>query len=217
MVRWTFADDLNLLKLMQVSFPKNPADWQIISERLSTETFVVTSRGARERWLKTLLVKFNQHNTESLKRSGTEEEYGELDVLLQDLADRQNDLNAEAVESTANERKKREEGLKLRQLSMLTLKRKQEEMSNDSASSNEPLAASSPVSEEIAVNKRRTMKQKQLDLLTYMKERDEKANELKNKELLIEQMKAENEKRRIENQSQQIDMLQQLLLQSKNK
>lgn len=220
MVRWTLRDDLNMMHMMQLSFPKTAADWQLIAENLTQaapDSGTFTGRGARERWMKTILIKFKCQNTASLKRSGTEEDYTELDNLIQDLADRQSDLDAEAVECTMNERKKREEGIKLRNISMLSLKRKQEEM--NTSNSDDPLACSSPISslEDLPAYKPRTSKgSTQRDVLVYMKERDEKANELRREELQIEKQKVENERQRVENEGKQIALLQQLLLNQQN-
>lgn len=70
MVRWLLINDLALLKDMMVNFPKSSADWHLLAERICTEEFKVTGRGARERWLKTVYAKFKASNADQLKRSG---------------------------------------------------------------------------------------------------------------------------------------------------
>ena len=55
---------------MTVAFPKSLADWQFIAEKISTGGFQPSGRGARERWVKVIRVKFKAENTASLKRSG---------------------------------------------------------------------------------------------------------------------------------------------------
>ena len=62
--------DLGLLKEMAVNFPKTAADWGLIAAKISTDTFVVSARGAKERWLKTIYVKYKLNSAESLRRSG---------------------------------------------------------------------------------------------------------------------------------------------------
>lgn len=68
--RWRLAEDLLLLREMTVNFPNNQANWQLVAERISSAEFQVTGRGAKERWQKTLLIKFRADNTTALKRSG---------------------------------------------------------------------------------------------------------------------------------------------------
>ena len=68
--RWRLAEDLLLLREIAVIFPRNQSDWQLVAERISSDEFQVTGRGAKERWLKTLLIKFRADNSKALKRSG---------------------------------------------------------------------------------------------------------------------------------------------------
>lgn len=224
MVRWTLNHDVKLLKLMQVDFPKTNADWQLLAEKISSDDFQIAGRGAKERWTKTILPKYKSDNTAALKRSGTEEDYTELDQLIQDLADRQGELNLELETTTLNEKKKREEGQKLREMSMLTLKRKKEQDINCESTCSSGTTSPRPdtpnsTDTDIPPRKKFRVSQpnrEQQDLLTYMREKDERANELKRQELEIQKQKVENEKRQVENQAQQLLLLQQLLLNQKN-
>lgn len=59
-----------LLTEMTLNFPKNLADWQIIAEKISDDSFKPSGRGTRERWLKTIYAKHKSNNAASLKRSG---------------------------------------------------------------------------------------------------------------------------------------------------
>ena len=136
MVRWTISKDLLLLRDMAVNFPKTALDWQLIAidnKLYSSPEFQVTGRGVRERWLKTILMRFKSQQTEALKKSGTEEEYVEFDQLLQDLVERQNDLDTENENASKSDARKREEGLQLREKAMVTLKNKHEMASTSSS------------------------------------------------------------------------------------
>ena len=62
--------DLGLLKEMAVNFPKTAADWGLIAANISMDAFVVSARGAKERWLKTIYVKYKLNSVGSLRRSG---------------------------------------------------------------------------------------------------------------------------------------------------
>ena len=62
--------DLGLLKEMLVNFPKTVAHWGLIAAKISMDAFVVSARGAKERWLKTIYVKYKLNSAESLRRSG---------------------------------------------------------------------------------------------------------------------------------------------------
>lgn len=55
---------------------------------------------------------------------GTEEEYTELDVLLQNLSDMQDDFNIESTEASAAERKRKADGSRIRDLAMKKLSEK---------------------------------------------------------------------------------------------
>ena len=132
---------------------------------------------------------------------GTEKECTELMQLINDLTEKQSDLDAESNVATKCENKKREDGLRLREKSMLSLKEKQSipNWSNSPADMNTPAikrrcrptpAASSSNQEE---------------LLQYINKRDKRAAELKKRELDIK-------KQKVDNQSNEIGMLQQIVL-----
>lgn len=67
---WTLSRDISLLKHMAALFPVTAAEWQLVADKLKEDGFSPSGRGAKERWLKTILPKFKSENTAALKRSG---------------------------------------------------------------------------------------------------------------------------------------------------
>ncbi|CAN7941985.1 unnamed protein product [Ixodes hexagonus] len=87
-LRFTFQEDLWLLREVLGSNPyEDSARWTLITDalnRVSGQTF--TSRAVRER-TERLLSLFRQQDTASLRKSETEEQYEEKEILLQDIVD----------------------------------------------------------------------------------------------------------------------------------
>lgn len=142
------------------------------------------------------------------KSLGTEEDYTQLDSLLDDLVTREDDARLEGESATSAERKRKQEGLKLRSIAMMRLKDKDKpEVSHNQHV--DPLPAPhTPPDEGTPVSAKRRKSASntcfQQDVISYMRERDERVAELRREELQIERMKAEN-------QSKQLDLLLQQL------
>ncbi|XP_052089249.1 putative uncharacterized protein DDB_G0271982 [Mytilus californianus] len=83
--RFSVADDIKLLKEVTLENPfQNKRKWIEIGEKLSTTTFLVDGRRARER-TNLLIAQFKKGNQENLKKSSINEEYSERENLLEEV------------------------------------------------------------------------------------------------------------------------------------
>ncbi|XP_075730666.1 uncharacterized protein LOC142772370 [Rhipicephalus microplus] len=86
--RYSHADDKIILKEVRVVNPyENASRWHTITERVSMLLRrTLNSRSVKER-VDLLLAHFIRNDKKSRKKSGTEEEYAAIDILLQHVAD----------------------------------------------------------------------------------------------------------------------------------
>ncbi|CAC5415892.1 unnamed protein product [Mytilus coruscus] len=83
--RFSVADDIKLLREVTIDNPfRNKGKWIEIGEKLSTTTFLIDGRRARER-TNLLITQFKKDNRENLKKSGINEEYSERESLLEEV------------------------------------------------------------------------------------------------------------------------------------
>ncbi|XP_052090746.1 putative uncharacterized protein DDB_G0271982 [Mytilus californianus] len=83
--RFSVADDIKLLREVTLDNPfRNKGKWIEIGEKLSTTTFLIDGRRARER-TNLLITQFKKDNRENLKKSGINEEYSERESLLEEV------------------------------------------------------------------------------------------------------------------------------------
>lgn len=134
---------------------------------------------------------------------GTEEQYTELEMLIQDLSERQSDMDlAETTKKT--ETKRKADGVRVRKVAMLQLKdksKKTEGNSFDDLDDDQSVDSfDSSTSTPVAKRHRTSAAQSQTELLEFMRERDKRNAELRKEELAIERLKAEN-------QAKQLDLL----------
>ncbi|KAH7935330.1 hypothetical protein HPB52_006300 [Rhipicephalus sanguineus] len=87
-VRFSAADDLILVRLVAEIGPmSDPSRWQEVAQIVQDKTGKLCSaRRARERF-HLLLVQFRRKDNENRRKSGVEEDFGELERLLQELSD----------------------------------------------------------------------------------------------------------------------------------
>ncbi|XP_015753499.1 PREDICTED: UPF0329 protein ECU05_1680/ECU11_0050-like isoform X2 [Acropora digitifera] len=156
--------------------PKCTADWEEIAQRLSTEfstenrAVKLTGRACRER-LDRLIAKYVEEDKKALKKSGTEEEYGQLSQLLEDIYTfRKDSVEMQKKERESKKQKEKDD------------KRKAEEM-RDAAMVGLGTSKAKPVK-----IKKRASKLTAIEMLEKKNER--KANF---KELELEQRKKEFE------------------------
>ncbi len=124
--------DIALLKEVAAINPygkeKNAKEWDSIVDNVNSTLKngkTVTHRGCKDR-MKTLLKAHRKAEMQSLKASGTEEEFTERDALLTEV----NELCTEAAkvkegkkEAQEDEKKKEEQGKDIREAAMQSLKR----------------------------------------------------------------------------------------------
>ncbi|KAL1478784.1 hypothetical protein MTO96_052390 [Rhipicephalus appendiculatus] len=87
-VRFSAADDLILVGVVAEIRPmSDPSRWQEVAKIVQEKTGKLCSaRRARERF-DLLLVQFRRKDNENRRKSGVEEDFGDLDQLLQELSD----------------------------------------------------------------------------------------------------------------------------------
>lgn len=132
---------------------------------------------------------------------GTAEQYTELDALIQDLSERQAELDINES-NKGSDNKRRADGSRIREIAMQRLKDKNSrsevtrtddtEDGGDDSESNPSVGSTSPAPDIPTVKRRKSSGGRgQNELIDYMRERDMRNAELRREELAIERMKAE--------------------------
>ncbi|XP_015753498.1 PREDICTED: RNA-binding protein 25-like isoform X1 [Acropora digitifera] len=190
--------------------PKCTADWEEIAQRLSTEfstenrAVKLTGRACRER-LDRLIAKYVEEDKKALKKSGTEEEYGQLSQLLEDIYTfRKDSVEMQKKERESKKQKEKDDKRKaeeMRDAAMVGLGKRNLEGSDDEADadsdehSDDTCSSASSTSKGKKASKAKPVKiKKRASKLTAI-EMLEKKNERKAnfKELELEQRKKEFE------------------------
>lgn len=112
--RWNPSRYISLLRIVTLhspfaaSYKNKGASWDRVAEEYNAaieEQNAITGRKAKEKF-DLLLSTFRKEEVESLRRSGTDEEYTELDHLLEELDEMERDARAESEASKDNIKKK---------------------------------------------------------------------------------------------------------------
>lgn len=137
-VRFRPGIDILLLREVLTLRPKKPKDWEKVLKNLN-EGLNIECPGSAikaltncQKRFKDLMKAFKSEEMESLRASGTDEEYREREQLLTELRELEEEDERQKEEKTKAEKLKEEQGKELRQKAMQRLKQKREEEKTES-------------------------------------------------------------------------------------
>ncbi|CAB3995591.1 Hypothetical predicted protein [Paramuricea clavata] len=205
--RWPMLqNDVDLAKEVVATRPEKPSDWDNIASRLNPifsltngKAVVLKGRSCRER-MERLLKKYKADDSAALKRSGTEEEYSELNVLLEDITVFRRDLEEARELEKEVKRKKIEEdekrGHDMRQAALSGIAGLDEDEDEED----------NPPEEKNKTGKKVKQRASKLSAVQMLSDKYERKAELKQKELEIRKMELDLQKRKFEEQTEERKM-----------
>ncbi|XP_067030085.1 uncharacterized protein [Acropora muricata] len=205
--------DLDLLREVVGGRPKNHTDWASIADKLNSawgnEENPVRGRSCKEHF-DVLLKHHKENNVAALKKSGSEEQYIEIQQLLDDVQS-----YLEALEQNQPKQKKndqdRKKAQKMRDAAMETLKRKYPSSRSSVSDSEDEMAG------HHSKDKPKAKRSQRPDVMSFLADKAETERDFKNQELQFRRealdtgMKLKRdaldvEMRRIELQEKQVNM-----------
>jgi hypothetical protein len=112
--------------------------WDALAKTLRDKNnLAIEGRSVRERF-SLLVAKYKKDEMASLRKSGTEEHYGEREQLLREVLDVMNEASVDAAQAKEKKEASIALGKKLRESAMLTLKNKRNNVDSDSPTTADP-------------------------------------------------------------------------------
>ncbi|XP_074618442.1 uncharacterized protein LOC141877388 [Acropora palmata] len=199
--RWPKVDqDIAFCKEVIARRPTKPDDWEDIAEFLSnlftTENnpVQIKGRGCRER-SELLVKKYKSEERKALKRSGTEEEFGELNTLLGDIATYLEDMTTNVVsKQKKKEEEDRSKGLAMRKAAMETYAKNSK---SDSSSQPDEKEEDEELFFPGCSKKTKRGRTGSSQMLNYLSKKHENSMQIKERRLNLEERKLQLEEKKM--------------------
>ncbi|XP_070574413.1 transcriptional regulator ATRX homolog isoform X2 [Ptychodera flava] len=178
-LRWTVQQDVDLLKEVVASRPDTSAEWQAIANNLMShwswaeDRTKISPRSVREH-ADLLLSKFKENDKKSMKKSGTEEQYNELQQLCQEVLSYVESHAASTSKEVVASKKKHEQRQQALAIRETAMKRMTETAGNNDQE------------EHHTSKKQKVMRSSKSELFSYLQQKHEVEMKYKQDALEVE-------------------------------
>ncbi|XP_020901225.1 uncharacterized protein LOC110239808 [Exaiptasia diaphana] len=210
MFRWHLNHDIDLAKEVVSLRPASSKNWDNVAENLEAawpkdpSRNKVKGRSCKEHF-EVMMAHHKEENQQALRKSGTEEEYSELQQLLDDVIAYQLTEKQDKKSDKKKDVEDRKKGLAFRDASMKSLSKKspfKNKVDSDESSDEEPGPS----------KKKAKTRTKRPDVFSFLQEKNEAQKDYRDRELKYKENALELERRRIEIQEKNIALQNKMLL-----